>query len=206
MKHVNFDRVNMISLRFLLLFSAYNSASNLAVKAMHDCGFENLGFYSMALLYFVFAVASFFSTPIVNKLGRKPSLFLGSLQYFFWILCFLAPSYYAENPDSTLFLLNRNFVIGMVMLSSVLIGFGAAILWVAQGKYVSDCANDTNIGFFFSYFTAIMNCAHIVGNLIAGLAVGHFKHSTCYMLLAFICLIGSLSFLFIKPPIRVIFY
>lgn len=79
MKHVNFDRVNMISIRFLLLFSAYSSAANLAVKAMQDCGFESLGFYSMAVLYLVFSIASFFSTAIVNKLGRKPSLFFGSL-------------------------------------------------------------------------------------------------------------------------------
>lgn len=79
MKHVNFDRVNMISLRFLLLFSAYFSAANLAVKTMQDAGFENLGFYSMAILYLVFSISCFFSTAIVNKLGRKPALFFGSL-------------------------------------------------------------------------------------------------------------------------------
>src|SRR5688572_11259 len=120
MKHVNFDRVNMISLRFLLLFSSYFAAANLAVKAMHDCGFENLGFYSMAVLYLVFAICSFFSTAIVNKLGRKPALFLGSLQYFFWVVCFLAPSFYSENKDSPEVFLNRKFVIGIVILASVL--------------------------------------------------------------------------------------
>lgn len=131
MKHVNFDRVNTISLRFLLLFSAYFSAANLAVKAMKDCGFENLGFYSMAVVYLVFAVCSLFSTAIVNKLGRKPALVIGSLQYFLWVVCFLLPSVYSENKDSTLLILNRTFVIFVVLLASMLIGFGASILWVA---------------------------------------------------------------------------
>jgi len=33
-------------------------------------------------------------------------------------------------------------------------GFGAGILWVAQGKYISQCASDLNKGLFNSYFWA----------------------------------------------------
>jgi hypothetical protein len=66
MNYRNFDRVTLISVGFLLLFIAFNSAANLASKAMSDDGFDSLGFYSNACLYFVFAICSFFSTAIVN--------------------------------------------------------------------------------------------------------------------------------------------
>ena len=105
MKYLNFDRLTLISLGFLLLFIAFNSAANLSAKAMKDDGFDNLGFYSMAVLYFVFAFSSFFSTAIVNKIGTKTALVGGALCYFCWVFCFLCPAFYSEFPDSTLFLL-----------------------------------------------------------------------------------------------------
>ena len=171
MKLVNFDRINLISLAFLLLFIAFNSAANFSTKAMQDDGFDNLGFYSMATLYFFFSFCSFFSTAIVNRLGIKPSLVLGAFCYFFWVFSFLCPAFYGENRDSSLFLLSRGFIYFIVLFSSAVNGFGAGILWVAQGKYIADCASDDNRGFFYSYSWAIFMCSQILGNLIAGLVV-----------------------------------
>ena len=39
-----------------------------------------------------------------------------------------------------------------VMVGSVIGGVGCAISWVAQGKYVSECANEQNVGLFNSVF------------------------------------------------------
>src|SRR5690606_35323 len=97
-KNLNFDRVTFISFAFLALFSAFNSAANLSAKAMDDDGFDNLGLYSMAMLYFFYSFCSFISTALVNKLGVKPSLVLAALCYFFWILCFILPAYYKDYP------------------------------------------------------------------------------------------------------------
>jgi MFS family permease len=142
MKYLNLDRVTIIAGGFLLLFIAFNSAANLSAKAMKDDDLGSLGFYSMAVLYFVFAFCSFFSTAIVNKLGTKMSLVCGALCYFFWVFCFLCPAFYADNKNSSLFLLNKGFIYFIVLFSSAVNGFGAGILWVAQGKYIADCAND----------------------------------------------------------------
>jgi len=113
-----------------------------------------LGFYTMATLYLVFAFCSFFSSFFVTKLGAKASLFLGGFCYAFWILCFLPPAFYPDHKDSDSFLFNRTFIQVLSLFSSAVNGFGAGILWVAQGKYVGECANDSNKGFFFGYFWA----------------------------------------------------
>jgi hypothetical protein len=44
----------------------------------------------------------------------------------------MSPAYYFENNQDKLnFLLNRNLVIGILYLGNIIVGFGAAILWVA---------------------------------------------------------------------------
>lgn len=96
MKLQNFGLVNLVAISFLFLFTAFNSAENLSAKAMRDDGFERLGFYSVAIVNLVLSFASFLSTAIVNKIGIKLAFILGSLCYFFWILCFLFPANYSQ--------------------------------------------------------------------------------------------------------------
>ncbi len=121
---------------------------------MKNDGFDGLGFYTMATLYLVFAFCSFFSSAIVNSIGTKISLLIGGLCYAFWIVCFLPPAFYPENKDSDSFLFNKTFIQVLSLVSAAVNGVGAGILWVAQGKFVGECANDTNKGFFFGYFWA----------------------------------------------------
>jgi hypothetical protein len=37
---------------------------------------------------------------------------------------------------------------------SAISGFFGSLLWVAEGKYISDCATEKTKGFYFSYFWA----------------------------------------------------
>ncbi len=130
-KYRNLDRVTIISVGFLLLFIAFNSAANLSAQVLENDGFAGLGFYTMATLYFVFAFASFFSTTIVNKIGVKISLIIGSFCYFLWVFCFLAPAFKDENRESDLFLFNKGFITFLSIFTAAINGFGAGILWVA---------------------------------------------------------------------------
>lgn len=63
--------------------------------------------------------------------------------------------------------MNRNFISGMIILTAVFNGFGAGILWVAQGEYVTLCATEETKGFYFSYFFIIFMISQIIGNLVA---------------------------------------
>ena len=55
----------------------------------------------------------------------------------------------------------------MMLLTAAINGAGAGILWVSQGKFISECANKKNTGFYNSYFWAFFMVSQIVGNLIA---------------------------------------
>jgi hypothetical protein len=110
LRETNLDRVTVISLGFLFLFIAFNSAANISGQALKNNGFDGLGFYTMATLYLVFSFCSFFSPFFVNKLGNKTSLFLSGLCYSFWILCFLPAAFYPDHKESPSFIFNRTFI------------------------------------------------------------------------------------------------
>ena len=85
-----------------------------------------------------------------------------------------------------------------MIISAVINGFGAAILWVAQGYYIADCANKQNKGFFYSYFWAIFMLSQILGNLIASLVIGNGTLTLYYIIMSTFCFLGSFLFLLLK--------
>jgi hypothetical protein len=95
--------------------------------------FGNLGFYSLGLLYCVFGFCSFIASPIVKKIGARWCLILGAFCYSFYVGSFVLPAYRTEFPDSTVFLLDKTFIFVFILIAACINGFGAAILWVAQG-------------------------------------------------------------------------
>jgi MFS family permease len=126
---------------FLLQFIAFNTAQDLATKVLKDDHFGQLGFYSLGVHYACFGIFSFMSAPIVNKLGEKYSLMIGCSTYILYIGAFIPPCEWHEHPDDGL---GSDFVLMYVMLMvfAGATGFGASILWVAQGKYLSNCSNE----------------------------------------------------------------
>ena len=112
----------------MLLFTAFNSADNLAAKILREDGYDALGFYSMACLYLVFAITGFASKGIVNilrteRFGYRLPLFLGGTCYFLRIMCFLLPAYYG--PD------HHTLTSTLILVTAGLNGLGAGILWVS---------------------------------------------------------------------------
>lgn len=154
-KYRNLDRVSVLSIAFMLLFTAFNSADNLAAKILREDGFEGLGFYSMAALYLVFAITGFFSKGLVHKMSdnsetKRLPMFIGGLCYFLRIMFFLLPAYFKSESHS--WLTSPTTITVLIIVTAMFNGFGAGILWVAQGEYLSNCASEQTKGFYFSYF------------------------------------------------------
>ena len=203
-KHRNLDRVTLLSSGFLMLFIAFNSAANLSGQALKNDGFDGLGFFTMATLYLFFSFCSFFSSGIVNSLGAKWSLIVGGLCYSLWVLCFLPPAFYPlhkDDPDPS-FIFNKTFITFLSLFSAAVNGFGAGVLWVAQGKYVAECATDANKGFFFGYFWAFFMASQVLGNLIAALILGRLAQSTYYVVMSIVAFSGTAIFLFLRKPVK----
>ena len=202
--HLNFEKVVIVSVGFLLLFSAFFTASGLASKVLEDNDFGNLGFYSLGVLYIAFAVCSFISSKVVAKCGEKLALVGGSLTYSLYIATFILSSYRGENPDLDAWYLNKTFIIVLIYVTAVLNGFGASILWLAQGKYVAFCASDSNKGLFNGTFWAIFMSSNIVGYLMSAFVIGAVNNlSVFYMVMTVVCICSSLFFLLLRNPVPV---
>lgn len=94
----------------------------------------------------------------MQKVGVKKSMLAGSFCDSLWILAQLAPSLKSQwkGADSDLpWYFSNGFIYTTNLVGSVTSGLGSSLLWVAQGKFISDCANEKSKGFFFGYFWAI---------------------------------------------------
>lgn len=98
---LNYEKVILLAVGFLLLFSAFFTASGLSGKVLTDNGFGSLGYTSVGALYVSFAVCSFFSSKVVNKCGERLSLFFGALCYTGYIATFILSSYRGTQTDPT---------------------------------------------------------------------------------------------------------
>lgn len=197
----NIGKLLILSVGFQLLFCVFNTAQNLASQVLDDLGFGNFGFYSLGVLYFAFAICCFVATPIVNSCGERFSMTLGALCYTLYTGSFIlasAPIKYQEEADSNFFM-SQGFIKFVILLTAAINGFGASILWVAQGRYLSRIANDTNKGTFNSIFWAFFMSTQIIGALFAAIVLQNTDAFTFYCIMTSICFFASLFFLFLQP-------
>ena len=129
------------------------------------------------------------------------SLVIGAFCYTFYVASFVLPAFKTQLPDSQSWLLNQNFIRSLILVAAAINGFGAAILWVAQGQYISMCANEKNKGEYNSIFWALFMCSAVIGNLMGAFVVANVKQSTFYIVLTAFCIASSLFFLLLKQPI-----
>lgn len=77
---------------------------------------------------------------------------VGALFNSSWVLQSLIPAEKFYNPDSDYWAYGETFYYVVNIIISAASGFMGSILWVAEGKYISECATDETKGFYFSYF------------------------------------------------------
>ena len=79
-------------------------------------------------------------------------------------------------------------------------GFGAALLWVAQGKYISECANAENKGIFNGIFWAFYMSSNVLGNLIGAFVLGNLTQLSFYSICLALSITAALCFLLLSTP------
>lgn len=80
-------------------------------------------------------------------------------------------------------------------------GLGESVQWVAQGKYIADCATDATKGFFFGYFWAYFMASQIFGNVLSAIVFESYDLTTFYLLMSMFAIVSGVSFYFLKDPI-----
>ena len=115
--------VLVISLSFLLLFTAFNGLQFLQSSLNTEAG---LGLTSISVLYAVFTAANLLSLApmVISKVGHKWAMVISMSAYLLWVLMNGCASWYTLVP------------------AAVLVGLAAGPLWVAHSSYLTITATD----------------------------------------------------------------
>ncbi|XP_054283457.1 UNC93-like protein MFSD11 [Macrosteles quadrilineatus] len=142
----------ILGIIFMLLYSAFYTLSNLEEILIHSIqqeviGFKGDGYTNLLLLYTSFAVFIWFVPPIVNVIGPKWALALGSVGYCVPLVALLQQQSW------------------FVYFSSVCNGVSAAVLWTSQAVYIMYNSTSATIGRNTAIFSGICHSSMIYGNV-----------------------------------------
>ncbi|CDW76745.1 major facilitator superfamily protein [Stylonychia lemnae] len=184
----NLKAVLYLSGGFFLQFVAVTSAISVVSTTLRECGFKNLGFYSLAVNYLVFGLCSLVAPPIIRKLKPILSMTLGSVCYDIWLITLSLPAILLKSEKLKLYF-SYNQVVAIVLIASIIMGFGCALIWVGQGKYLSDCSKYKieRKGVYSSIFWFTFYISSILSSILAALILGSYPQEYLY----FICFIIS---------------
>ena len=120
----------------------------------------------------------------------------GALCYTLYTAGFVLASARAKYSD---FGFSKDGIKAVILITAVLNGFGASILWVAQGRYISRVANNKNKGTYNSIFWAFFMSSQLVGSLFAALVLQNTDEFTFFSIMTGICFLASFFFLALQP-------
>ena len=148
----------VLSLSFILVFSAFRSIQNLQTSLNSKM---NLGFITMGCVHGTMFLTCLFTPVLVNKLTSKWTIVLGLIFYLFWIAANFYPHFYTLIP------------------TSIGVGFGQSLAWGAQVTYLQQLSIDyayvskelsqQELARFNGVFLACFQTTHVWGNLVSSL-------------------------------------
>jgi len=174
------------SMAFFILFTAFGTVQNYATSSGKD------GAISLAILYVVLTFSNILIPKVAAWISPRVAMFLGSATYALYIG--------ANIHEERIILFS----------SAALMGFGAALLWVAQGAHIAKCSREYELkyrlgigsttGYFMGLFWGWMVLNQFVGNsLAAALFYADTSTTTVYIIFCLICAVGVFFFLLIRP-------
>jgi len=141
----------LLGLSFFLIITPFQTGSQIqqvVVKSIaQQYNIHWNGYYSLCIIYLVFSLSNWLAPSTVSFLGPKVSMIIGGSTYVLFIANFLYPVEFG------------------LYLTSVLLGLGAAIIWTAQGNYLTINSNPDTVSRNSGIFWAIFQCSLLFGNL-----------------------------------------
>uniref|UniRef100_A0A183BSQ1 UNC93-like protein MFSD11 n=1 Tax=Globodera pallida TaxID=36090 RepID=A0A183BSQ1_GLOPA len=146
--HRNTRNVLQLGIGFFFTFLAFHSQGFIEESVLDSFSPETVpkhaGYTSLCIIYASFTVLNFVAPPIIKCLGTRTSLALAGFTYVLFLVGFL--------------FINPYFLYG----SSALLGLGAAVIWTAQGKYLTLNSSDQTAGkhssLFLAFTVACISC------------------------------------------------
>lgn len=147
-----FWNVLILSWGFMFTFSAFLTTSNIQKTVLdsvsnEDPSFTGDGYSSLAVVYAVLSICTFFTPSYAQAISPRLSIFTGSLCYAFFVATFLWPQ--------TI----------LLYFASALQGLGASLMWVGHGRYITQNSNSDTISRNSGIFWAIYQLSLVTGNV-----------------------------------------
>ena len=169
------------AISFAIIFSAYNTLQNYASTLFPG----NLGQESLGVLYAVAGVTVFTGPALTHVFGTRLVMFGGALCYVVYLVSLI----WLSEP--------------LVLATSVIIGWGAAVLWIALGVFLTENSTQatyaTNTGLFWSIF----QFNNIIGNLTTYFVISNIDPqkvtAVLYLGFAVVAGVGTLGLLLLRP-------
>ena len=169
------------ALSFAVLFSAYNTLQNIATTLFPG----NLGAISLGVLYAVAGVTVFAGPALTNVYGPRLVMVGGAACYVVYLtsLVWLSPA--------------------LVITTSCVIGFGAAVLWIGLGVFITENSTVSTYASNTGLFWSIFQVNNIVGNLTTYFVISKVtatNTTALYAGFAVVSAVGTLGLLLLRPP------
>lgn len=185
--------VVLLGVTFLFVFTAFQTCSMVETLVLEGAKVElndtdgskvGNGYTSLSILYCVFAASNWIAPAVVFLLGPKWSLFAGACTYCLFIGFFLLPMAIS------------------LYITSVLIGMGAAVIWTAQGNFLTINSTEDTMMRNTCIFWVLLQGSLLFGNLIVYFLFADEKHITAesrtplFIILTAVSITGVLLMLF----------
>ncbi|CAF1121382.1 unnamed protein product [Rotaria sp. Silwood1] len=187
------DRSNLyniihLSLSFFLIFMSYNVTQTFQTSS----DYAKDGAFAIGIIYLVFCFGNLALSPYITQLlGVRLTLILSSLTYVLFIAC------------------NIKYNKWTLYICAFLLGFGAALLWTAQGVYVTISTNkheqinnlipSSTRGFMNGIFFGLFQLHQIIGNLLVSFLFHlNFDQWIIFTIMTSIAGLGMLSLIFLR--------
>ena len=169
-----------LGIAFLLIAIGFNGVQQYLTSYFSDLGYISIGFNSLIIIYFFFAISSPISSIFVSKYGAKKSMILASIFYSLFIFS----------------VIDKNIL--LIYLSSALLGIAAALIWTGQGTYLIRASEKTNFGKNAGIFTTTFFLGTAIGIFTLGFLIEKISFQLSFTIFLLFPLLGFLTFFKLK--------
>ena len=185
----------------MILFTAFCSAQNLAGQMYTQLGYGNLGQVCLFVVFGFLSISSPIAAHYKQKIPIKSGLIFGAITYVGFIFAGLFTSFCArEDVEGSL--CHPSIIYGLNIVCSAMVGIGGAFIWLFQGTYVNDCADEKTKGLYNGLFWSIFQSSQVLSSLLATIILGMTDQFTFYSILMMFALASVVMFFFVLDPVK----
>jgi MFS family permease len=156
--------IALLSVAFMVIFGAYNGATQYVTTYFTQLGAPRTGFISLILIYASFALGNLTAGTVVKRYGTRSCMKLGASFYILYLLGLAAES------------------IPLVLAGSLLLGLGAALLWTGQSTHLNRTAPPDRRGASAGFFSTLITLGSALGSLALGFSITSRSYQLSFLL------------------------